>query len=145
MSKVIKMNAKLEEFRTYIEGRKAAVIGVGISNRPLIKWLAGLGCKVTAFDKLSSDDPVMSKTVAELNDACGDYISWSLGEGYLNSLREDFFDIVFKTPKMRLDIPELAACLAKGSVVTTEMELFMDLCPAEIFSITGSDTGASGS
>ncbi len=133
------MNVKLEEFRSFINGRKAAVIGVGISNKPLIKWLAGMGCKVTAFDKLPIDDPVMSGTVAELSEACSGNVSWSLGEGYLDALRDTFFDIVFKTPKMRLELPELSSCKARGSIITTEMELFMDLCPCEIFSITGSD------
>ena len=52
-------NYKLEEFKKYINGRKAAVIGVGISNTPLIRWLVSLGCKVTACDKMNADDPVL--------------------------------------------------------------------------------------
>ena len=59
------MNTRLDEFKSFIKGRRAAVIGVGISNRPLIRWLNKLGCKVTAFDKLTYDDPVLSKTILD--------------------------------------------------------------------------------
>ena len=131
-------NIKLEEFKKYINGKKAAVIGVGISNTPLIRWLVSLGCKVTACDKMTDEDPVLKKNIEALAD-CSDGIEWSLGESYLTHLRDDFYDIVFKTPKMRFETPELAALGEKGSILTTEMELFMNLCPAEIFGITGSD------
>ena len=132
------MNTRLEEFKSYINGRRAAVIGVGISNRPLIRWLHKLGCKVTAFDKLTYDDPVLSKTILGFKNE-GIEIEWSCGSGYLDLLREGSFDIVFKTPKMRFETPELMACKEKGATLTTEMELFMNLCPCEIFAITGSD------
>ena len=131
-------NKKFEDFARYIKGKKAAVIGVGISNTPLIRWLVSLDCKVTACDKNTSDDPVLKKNIAALSDI-EDKIEWSLGERYLSHLNDDFYDIVFKTPKMRFETPELAALKAKGSVLTTEMELFMNLCPAPIFAITGSD------
>lgn len=131
-------NKKFEDFARYIKGKKAAVIGVGISNTPLIRWLVSLDCKVTACDKNTSDDPVLKKNIEALSDIA-DKIEWSLGERYLSHLNDDFYDIVFKTPKMRFETPELAALKAKGSVLTTEMELFMNLCPAPIFAITGSD------
>ena len=132
------MNRKLQEFKKYIKGRKAAVIGVGISNRPLIKWLCSLGADVTGFDRLSEDDPILGKTMQDFNNE-GLNIKWSLGENYLDRLASDDFDIVFKTPKMRFETPELAAAYDKGAVLTTEMELFLSLCPAHTFGITGSD------
>jgi UDP-N-acetylmuramoylalanine--D-glutamate ligase len=132
------VNYRLQDFKNYIRGRKAAVIGVGISNRPLIRWLCGLGCNVTAFDKLSGDDPVMSETIKEFEreNIC---INWSIGDNYLDGLAKEDYDIVFKTPKMRFETEALQACKAGGSILTTEMELFMSLCPAEIFAVTGSD------
>lgn len=131
-------NYKLEEFKEYIKGRKAAVIGVGISNTPLIKWLSSLGCIVTACDRLPTDDPVLKKNIDAITAIAPD-IKWSLGESYLSHLQDDHYDIVFKTPKMRFETPELQALKENGSILTTEMELFMNLCPAEIFAITGSD------
>ena len=61
-------NLKLERFKKYIQGRKAAVIGVGISNKPLIVWLAGLGCEITAFDAHDTSEPAIDKTVKEFEE-----------------------------------------------------------------------------
>lgn len=132
------MNNKYEVFKSNISGRKAAVIGVGISNRPLIKWLCALGANVTAFDRLEENDPSIVKTKSEFANE-GISVEWSLGESYLDSLSNDDFDYVFKTPKMRVETPELQNAKMKGSVLTTEMELFMALCPCKIFAVTGSD------
>ena len=131
-------NLRFDDFKEFINGKKAAVIGVGISNTPLIRWLVSLGCKVTACDKNTADDPMLKKNIEALSD-CAEGIEWSLGENYLSHLNDDFYDIVFKTPKMRFETPELQALKEKGSILTTEMELFMNLCPAQIFAITGSD------
>ncbi len=132
------MNIKLDVFKSNISGRKAAVIGVGISNRPLIKWLCALGAEVTAFDRLDEDDPSIVKTKAEFKEE-GISVNWSLGPSYLDILSSDNFDYVFKTPKMRVETPELQAAKTNGSVLTSEMELFMALCPCKIFAVTGSD------
>ncbi len=131
-------NLKLEQFKEYIKGRRCAVIGVGISNRPLITWLSGLGAKVVAFDRLGADDPVMSKTIADFRKA-GVELEYSIGDGYLDKLNTEVFDMVFKTPKMRFETDELVSAKDKGAILTSEMELFMSLCPAKIFGITGSD------
>lgn len=131
-------NQKLEKFCNYIKGRKAAVIGVGISNRPLIKWLSGLGADITAFDMHDESEPSIAAAVEEFK-SLGIELNWSLGSGYLEPLFKDTFDIVFKTPKMRFTVDALEAQRRKGAVLTTEMELFLDLCPAETFGITGSD------
>ncbi|MBR6484235.1 MAG: UDP-N-acetylmuramoyl-L-alanine--D-glutamate ligase, partial [Clostridiales bacterium] len=132
------MNLKLEGFKKDIKGKRAAVIGVGISNRPLISWLYKLGAEVTAFDRLSEDDPSILKAKEDFKDQ-GVELNWSLGEGYLKALKDREFDYVFKTPKMRYETEELLAAKMKGAVLTTEMELFMDLCPCKIFAVTGSD------
>ena len=132
------MNKQFVEWKTRIEGKKAAVIGVGISNRPLIKWLVSLGANVTAFDKLNDEDPSIVAVKEEFATE-GISIEWSLGDGYLDKLQNDKFDYVFKTPKMRFDIPQLQAAKSNGAVLTTEMELFISLCPCRIFGITGSD------
>ncbi len=131
-------NIKLDRFKNYIKGRKAAVCGVGISNTPLIKWLYGLGADITAFDMHDESEPAIAKVVSDFKEQ-GIVVKWSLGEGYLKPMFEDRFDIVFKTPKMRFTVDGLEAQRRKGAVLTTEMELFLDLCPAETFGITGSD------
>lgn len=133
------MNRKFDEFSKEIKGKRCAVIGIGISNRPLVKWLCSLGAKVTAFDALSEEDPSIIAAKEEFRKA-GIGIGWSLGSGYLDRLMNCSFDYVFKTPKMRYDTnPALVAAKEKGAVLTTEMELFLSLCPCRTFGITGSD------
>jgi UDP-N-acetylmuramoylalanine--D-glutamate ligase len=130
------MNRKLNEFKKMINGKRVAVMGVGISNRPLIRYIYELGAKITAFDMLEANDPVLSRTRQEFEQD-GIYLNWSVGPDYLENLRG--FDIVFRTPKMRFDVPQLLAERSRGAVITSEMEVFMELCPARIWSVTGSD------
>jgi len=125
------MNKKLELFKQRINGKKIAVLGIGISNKPLIKFLVKNGAIVTAFDRKLPEE--LGDTYNELKEL---KISFSLGEDYLKNLDHE---IIFKTPGMRFDIPELLEAKKRGSVVTSEMEVFFDLCPAEIIGITGSD------
>lgn len=130
------MEDRLQTFRAFLKGKRIAVLGVGISNRPLIRYIHGLGGKITAFDQLAADDPVLSRTRAEFESE-GIRLEWSVGPEYLGGLRG--FDVIFRTPKMRFDLPQLRAERERGAVITSEMEVFMELCPAEMFGITGSD------
>ena len=120
------------EYREYIRGRKVAVLGMGVSNTPLIRYLAGMGVSVTAFDK--NEPEKLEEVLKELE---GLNVQYSLGNGYLKALRG--FDVVFRTPGIRFDIPELLEVKAAGAEITSEMEVFFDLCPAKIFAVTGSD------
>ncbi|MBQ1376074.1 MAG: UDP-N-acetylmuramoyl-L-alanine--D-glutamate ligase [Clostridia bacterium] len=121
-------------YKKYFEGLKGknvAVIGVGISNLPLIYMLLSYGAKVCARDKKSKE--ALGGTYDELVRRGARVIA---GEDYLSGLTED---IIFKTPGMRYDVKELADARARGAVVTSEMEVFMELCPARVFAVTGSD------
>ncbi len=131
-------NRKLTEFKEFIFGKKVAVLGVGISNRPLIRYIHSLGAKITAFDVLDPEDQVLKKTIADL-EAEGIHIDWSCGEDYLKNLTGQGFEIVFRTPKLRPDIPEIVQVVKEGAVLTSEMEVFLSLCPARTFAVTGSD------
>jgi len=126
------LNEKLESFKKFIKDKKVAVLGIGISNTPLIKYLASLSVDITAFDR--SDEKKLASTLKEFEDLD---IKYSLGENYLSALKN--FDVIFKTPKIRFDIPELLAEKERGALITSEMEVFCDICPARIFAVTGSD------
>lgn len=126
------MNVKLEEFKKDIKARRVGVLGIGISNTPLIKYLGSLGVKITAFDR--ADKTALKDTINMLD---GLDIRYSLGPDYLKDLKG--FDLIFKTPKVRFDIPELAREAEAGAEITSEMELFCKLCPSRIFAVTGSD------
>ncbi|MEG0309018.1 MAG: UDP-N-acetylmuramoyl-L-alanine--D-glutamate ligase [Clostridium sp.] len=126
------MKRDFNEFKTFIKEKKVAVVGIGVSNIPLIEFLMNLGAKVTAFDRKSED---------QLKDVVGEYepkgIKFELGENYLSKLRG--FEVVFKTPSMRIDGKELTMAKEEGAYVTSEMEEFIRYCPAKIYGITGSD------
>lgn len=130
------MNRKLESFKELLKSKKIAVLGVGISNRPLIRYIHALGAEITAFDQLDENDPVLIKSRTDFEND-GIRLNWSTGPEYLSRLRN--FDIIFRTPKMRFDLPELLAERERGAVITSEMEVFMDLCPAKMWAVTGSD------
>lgn len=119
------------EFKSSVLGKNISVIGVGISNRPLIKLLVEAGAKVTAYDRRTAEQ--LGDIYAELS-ALG--VEFSLGENYLEELSGE---IIFKTPGMRFDNPYLVKAKENGSIVTSEMELFFDVCPSHIIAVTGSD------
>jgi len=127
------LNMKPDEFKRWIKGKRTAIIGVGKSNIPLAKFLLSIGAvDITLFDKSDGE-----KLKPALENFKGMDLKMKLGGDYLKHLHG--FDVIFKTPGIRCDIPELVAERERGAVVTSEMEVFFDLCPAEIFAVTGSD------
>ena len=119
------------EYLDSIHEKTVAVIGIGVSNRPLIEALARAGVAVTACDKKSRED------LGEYGDhleAMG--VRLHLGPDYLKGLRQD---IIFRTPGMRPDVPELLEAATHGSEITSEMEVFFQVCPCPIIGVTGSD------
>lgn len=120
-----------EEFYQYIKGKTVAFCGIGGSNLPLVKIFAQRGALVTARDRRSREK--LGETADEL-ERLG--VKLRLGEDYLNDLNED---IIFRTPGMKYYLPELNEARRRGSVVTSEMEVFFDLCPCKIVAVTGSD------
>ena len=120
---VVVTNKQFTEFLESLKGKTISVIGIGVSNRPLIQLLKNVGAAVIARDK---------KNIAQ--DIPG--ITFILGDGYLENLNEDY---IIKTPGMRYDVPELLEAQRNGSFVTSEMELFFKFCPAPIIGVTGSD------
>lgn len=121
----------LEEFKASVFNKNISVIGLGISNRPLIKYLVKLGAKVTGYDKRTKEQ--LGEIYDELS-ILG--VGLVLGENYLDDLSGE---IIFKTPGLRFDHPALLAAKESGSIITSEMEVFFDICPANIIAVTGSD------
>lgn len=126
------MKKDFQEFKDYIKNKKVAVVGIGVSNIPLINFLLKLGANVSAFDK---------KTAEQLGDVYSDFkkkgVELILGEGYLDKLTG--YEVVFKTPSMRIDSEALQRAKAEGAYITSEMEEFIRYCKGKIYGITGSD------
>jgi len=125
------MYYKLENFYNSIKGKKIAFCGVGISNLPLIYKFKNIGADVYACDRRTEEQ--LGATADELKKAG---IGLILGNDYLKNLD---VDIIFRTPGMNFNLPELEYYRKKGVAVTSEMEVFFDLCPATVFAVTGSD------
>ncbi|MEE0868346.1 MAG: UDP-N-acetylmuramoyl-L-alanine--D-glutamate ligase [Ruminococcus sp.] len=125
------MNTIAKDFFKDMCGKKVAFIGIGTSNLPLIKLFAEKGAKVIAcdrkdFDSLGENGIKAKKYGAEL----------ILGENYLSDIDAD---IVFRSPGTPFYKEELVALRNKGVVLTSEMEVFFDLCPCKTIAVTGSD------
>ena len=125
------MNTSVNRFFEGIKGKTVAFIGIGTSNLPLIKLFADKGAKVKALDRKDfealGENGVLAKEYgAEL----------ILGDCYLDNIDAD---IVFRSPGTPFYKPELVAVRESGNVLTSEMEVFFELCPCKTIAVTGSD------
>lgn len=125
------MDTRVENFLNSLENKKIALCGIGRSNLPLIGLFSKYGAKVTACDKRTKQQ--LGEMADEAENAGA---ALSLGEDYLKNLD---VDIVFRTPGMRYYMEELVAFRESGVVITSEMEVFFDICPCKIIAVTGSD------
>lgn len=127
------INEKLQEFENYIKNRKVAIIGLGVSNLPLLDYFYEKKAKVTVFDNKE-----ITEIPKEVMDKITDYsMDFSLGKKYLSKLVG--FDLILRSPSCLPTIKELEEEEEKGAIVTTEVELLMKMCPCKIIGITGSD------
>lgn len=126
-------NNKLEEFNEYIRYRKVAIIGLGVSNIPLIDYMYDKKAKVTVFD-----DREEQSIPKEIMDKIKLYdFDYSFGHDNLKKLKK--FDIIFRSPSCLPTRQELQQEEERGAIVTTEIELLMKMCPCKIIGVTGSD------
>ena len=121
----------LQEYVHSLQDKRIAVIGIGVSNTPLIELLCKNGCDVTACDKRSREQ---MGAEAERLESLGAKLS--LGEDYLEGLDQD---IIFRTPGLMPFDKHLLAARERGSRITSEMEAFFMLCPCPVVAVTGSD------
>ena len=121
----------LDEYVASLHKKSIAVLGIGVSNTPLIELLCRRGCDVTACDRRTREQ---MGAEAERLEALGAKLR--LGEDYLENLTED---VVFRTPGLMPFEEHLENARARGSLITSEMEVFFALCPCRIIAVTGSD------
>ena len=127
------INEKLNEFNKNIKGKKVAVIGLGVSNKPLIEYLYNLGANITVFDNRKQE-----KIDADIWEIVENYkLPFSLGEEYLSKLNG--FDYIFRSPSCRPDLPEIIEEVERGAILTSEIEQVLKLTPCKTIGITGSD------
>ena len=125
------MGSAFAEFFTSLRDKRILVLGLGVSNRPLVRLLLDFGCRVTGCDRTPRE-----KLDAEILELEKLGCRLSVGGGYLDGLTAD---IVFRTPGMHPDHPALQDLRRHGAEVTSEMEVFFEVCPCRILAVTGSD------
>ena len=125
------MKSPLETYFTGLQGKRIIVLGLGVSNRPLVRMMLRYGCTVIGCDRTPRE-----KLDAEVLELEAQGCQLRLGDTYLDNLSGD---IVFRTPGMHPDKPELQALRAVGAQITSEMEVFFTLCPCTTIAVTGSD------
>ena len=125
------MQTAFEAYFTSLKDQKIAVLGLGVSNRPLVRLLLEYGCDVTGCDrtpreKLDADVLQLESLGCKLR----------VGDGYLDGVEAD---VLFRTPGMHPGHPAIQALAQKGAQVTSEMEVFFEVCPCTLIAVTGSD------
>ena len=126
-------NSKLEEFNKYIKGKEVAIIGLGVSNLPLLDYLYAKEAKVTIFDNKERDkisNEILNK-IENYNFKC------FFGENSFENLKN--FNLIFRSPSVLPTNKYLLEESSRGAIVTTEIELLMKMCPCKIVGVTGSD------
>ena len=126
-------NEKLIEFENYIKNKKVAIIGLGVSNLPLLDYFYNKNSIVTVFDGRD-----LEKIPKDIVDKIKRYkMEIYTGKDYLSNLNG--FDLILRSPSCLPTTPELEKEAERGAIVTTEIELLMKMCPCQIIGITGSD------
>lgn len=117
------MNKKFQEFKEKLTTSKIAIIGLGVSNLPLLEYLYNLSCDVTIFQ-----DNKLEIDISKYN--------YPIHYG-LKELKE--FDIIFRSPGCLPSREELQEEISRGAYVTTEVAEVVRLTPSKVIGITGSD------
>ena len=125
------MLSAFERYFTSIRDKKIAVLGLGVSNRPLVRLLLEFGCDVTGCDRTPREK--LDAEVLELERlGC----KLRVGDSYLDGVEAE---LLFRTPGMHPGHPAIQTLVAKGAKVTSEMEVFFEVCPCSLIAVTGSD------
>ena len=125
------MKSPLENYFTSLQGKRIIVLGLGVSNRPLVRLMLRYGCTVIGCDRTPRE-----KLDAEVLELESQGCELRLGDTYLDDLSGD---IVFRTPGMHPANPALEGLRTSGAAVTSEMDVFFSLCPCTTIAVTGSD------
>ena len=123
----------VREYKKSLKNKKVSVVGIGVSNIPLIEFLLDGGANVTAHDKRTKEQ--LGEVYDKLKALGAKFV---LGDDYLDNISTET-EIIFKTPGLRPDAFQLLEAERNGARLTSEMELFFEICPCTIIAVTGSD------
>ena len=124
------INTKLEEFNKSLSDKKIAIIGMGVSNIPLLEYFSDKNAKVTVFDNKILSDEIMDKINKYGYEA-------EIGTDNLSKLHG--FDIIFRSPSVLPTTPAFVDEVSRGAILTTEIEMVLKLAPCKVIGITGTE------
>lgn len=126
-------NQKLKEFEDFIHGKKLAIIGLGVSNIPLLDYFYNLSCEVSIFDQREMEK-IDTKIVQKIQNY---HFNLFTGSDALQHLIG--FNVIFRSPSCMPDTPEIVKEVERGAILTSEIEMVLKLCPGTVIGITGTE------
>ena len=120
----------LIEYNNKLKSSKIAILGLGVSNIPLLEYLHNLGCDVVVFNTKPLDKNLIDK----LNLYKIKYYNEEKAFDYLHG-----FDIIFRSPSILPTRKELVIAKEEGAVITSEIRELLHLAPCKVIGVTGSD------
>ncbi|MBN2717685.1 MAG: UDP-N-acetylmuramoyl-L-alanine--D-glutamate ligase [Deltaproteobacteria bacterium] len=106
-----------------LQQKKIGILGVGVEGRATIDYLLRHGIdNIEALDR---------NPIANLPHG----VSGTFGDMYLDRLER--FDVIFRSPGFRPDMPALAPARQSGCHITSAISFFLENCPAKTIGITG--------
>ncbi len=125
------MNCTFEEYFSGLKGKSVAVLGLGVSNRPLVRLLLEYGAEVFGGDRTPREK--LDDEVLELEKlGCKLF----LGDNFYEGMSAQ---VAFRTPGMHPDSEAVRHLREGGATITSEMAAFFRVCPCKIIAVTGSD------
>lgn len=124
------VNEKLQEFNKSLDGKKVAIIGMGVSNLPLLDYFYDKNAKVTVFNNNLLSDEIMEKI---------NKYRYEVEIGTDNLSRLTGFDIIFRSPSALPTLPEFQKEIEKGAILTSEIEMVLKLAPCKVIGVTGTE------
>lgn len=126
-------NERLEQFNKFASRKKIAIIGLGVSNLPLLDYFHNLACKISVFDNRTKEE--LDNEIAQKLDTYE--IDYFGGENNLENLVG--FDIIFRSPIVMPYRKELKTEAERGAIITSEIEMVLKLAPCKVIGITGTE------
>ena len=115
-----------------IRGKRCALLGLGVSNTPLLELLLSFDCasEITVYDERLSPESEKALYFSKRG------VRFIVGKTCFDDIRAD---IIFRSPGIRPDTASIPREIESGAILTSEIEELLNISPARSFAITGSD------